>query len=82
MTSDQDETGADDDVVLLDDSSPEERLEIIGELLQQIQVGLLAVAGDIACEDIELLAFVYDLAGLPDEGIELICTHTETNPDD
>jgi hypothetical protein len=51
-------------------------------LLQQIEVGLLAVAGDISCEDIELLAFVYDLAGLPDEGIELICTHSETGPDD
>lgn len=38
--------------------------------------------GEIACEDIELLAFVYDLAGLPDEGIELICMHTETGPDD
>ena len=82
MTSTQDETGPDDGVVLLDDSSPEERLEIIGELLHQIEPGLLAVAGDISCEDIELLAFVYDLAGLPDEGIELICTHCVTNPDD
>ena len=82
MTSTQDETGPDEGVVLLDDLSPDERLEIIGELLQQIEVGLLAVAGDISCEDIELLALVYDLAGLPDEGIELICTHSEIDPDD
>lgn len=82
MTSTQDESGPDEDVILLDDSSPEERLEIIGELLHQIEPGLLAVAGHISCEDIELLAFVFDLAGLPDDGIELICNYSGTNPDD
>ncbi len=82
MTSTQHETGPDESVVLLDDLSSEERLVIIGELLQQIEVGILAVAGEISCEDIELLALVYDLAGLPDEAIELICMHSETGPDD
>ena len=82
MTTTQGQTGPDEGVVLIDDLPPEERLVIIGELLHQIEDGLLAVAGDISCEDIELLAFVYGLAGLPDEGVELICMHTETQPDD
>lgn len=82
MTTTPEHTEPDVDVVLIDDLSPEQRLEIIGELLQKLAIGSLPIAGEISCEDIELLAFAYGLAGLPDEGIELSCAHSELDPDD